>query len=105
MNIRRLKEYKGKPKLGGSLLDFMGREELAANLFRITQTELKIKGEKVKGQQRLEAVAEDVGVKVRRTMQEISGVNPEDLPLVSAFLIHAYSCPPLEIGVDCDRVW
>lgn len=42
MNLARLKEHKGL-KARGSLLDFMGKEELAANLFRITQTEAKIR--------------------------------------------------------------
>ena len=62
-----------------SLLDFMGKEELAANLFRITQTELKIKQEKLRGQQKLETAAFDVGQKVRQTMIDISNVLPENL--------------------------
>ncbi|MCU0428313.1 MAG: damage-inducible protein D, partial [Candidatus Kapabacteria bacterium] len=64
-----------------SLLDFMGKEELAANLFRITQTEAKIKNEGIKGQSRLETAAENVGREVRHTMQKISGTKPEHLPL------------------------
>ncbi len=63
-----------------SLLDFMGKDELAANLFRITQTELKIKNENVKGQSKLENAAENVGQKVRRTMIEISNIAPENMP-------------------------
>lgn len=62
-----------------SLLDFMGKDELAANLFRITQTELKIKNENVRGQIMLESAAHEVGRKVRRTMIEISKVAPESL--------------------------
>ena len=62
-----------------SLLDFMGKDELAANLFRITQTELKIKQDDIKGQGRLEATAETVGQKVRKTMLDISGIAPEHL--------------------------
>jgi DNA-damage-inducible protein D len=57
-----------------SILDFMGKQELAANLFRITQTEAKI------DQALLEDVAEDVGRRVRKTMIEISGTHPEALP-------------------------
>jgi DNA-damage-inducible protein D len=64
-----------------SLLDFMGKDELAANLYRITQTELKIKNENIKGQSRLEASAESVGRQVRKNMQEISGTKPENLPI------------------------
>ncbi|HMW08763.1 MAG TPA: hypothetical protein PK079_26450 [Leptospiraceae bacterium] len=82
-NLKDLKEYKGMEDFNKSLLDFMGSEELAANLFRITQTTLKIKNENIKGQRNLENVAETVGHKVRKSMIEISGIKPEDLPLTS----------------------
>ena len=62
-------------------LDFMGKDELAANLFRITQTELKIKSDEIKGQPKLEATAENVGRQVRKSMIEISGVTPESMPV------------------------
>lgn len=80
-NLNALKEYKGLANLRRSLLDFMGKEESAANLFRLTQTEAKIKNDNVKGQSRLEDVAETVGRQVRKAMMEISGTRPEDLPL------------------------
>lgn len=54
--------------------------ELAANLFRITQTEAKITAEQVRGQKSLENTARSVGQKVRRTMMEISGITPESIP-------------------------
>lgn len=76
-NISQLKTSRNIPN-GRTLLDFMGKEELAANLFRITQTELKIKQENISGQGRLEVAAENVGKKVRKTMIEISGVAPEN---------------------------
>jgi len=79
MNISQLKAIRDIPSKK-SPLDFMGKDELAANLFRITQTELKIKNENIKGQSRLEATAEDVGREVRKTMIKISNVAPEDLP-------------------------
>jgi DNA-damage-inducible protein D len=63
-----------------SLLDRMGKEELAANLFRITQTEVKIKKDGLEGQRQLEEVAESVGKTVRATMISISGTAPEHLP-------------------------
>ena len=63
-----------------TLLDFMGKDELAANLFRITQTELKIKNENVRGQNSLEFAANQVGKKVRETMIAISKTAPENLP-------------------------
>jgi DNA-damage-inducible protein D len=53
---------------------------MAANLFRLTETEAKIKNENVKGQWKLEKTAEDVGRKVRSTMLSISGTRPELLP-------------------------
>jgi DNA-damage-inducible protein D len=77
-NIGQLKAIRKVPN-GRSLLDFMGKDELAANLFRITQTELKIKQDNIKGQSRLEVAAETVGKKVRKTMLDISGIAPEQL--------------------------
>jgi DNA-damage-inducible protein D len=82
MSINQLKERKGIP-VGRSPLDFMGKEELAANLFRITQTEAKIRNEGITGQKRLEDAAFSVGSQVRRTMEDISGTRPENLPLAA----------------------
>jgi DNA-damage-inducible protein D len=65
---------------GRSPLDFMGKTELAANLFRITQTEEKIRNEDIVGQKPLERAAEHVGKAVRNTMIELSGTPPEALP-------------------------
>jgi DNA-damage-inducible protein D len=79
MDLWKVRQRKGVPK-GRSPLDFMGKTELAANLFRVTQTEEKIRSERIRGQQSLERVAEGVGRKVRNTMIEISGKKPEDLP-------------------------
>jgi len=80
MNIAKLRTLKGVPKTR-SPLDFMGREELAANLFRLTQTELKIRREDIKGQKPLEKTARSVGKVVRETMIKTGGVAPETLPL------------------------
>ena len=79
MSISKLRELRSIPDKK-SPLDFMGKDELAANLFRITQTELKIKNENIKGQMRLEVAAENVGKEVRNTMLKISNTAPEDLP-------------------------
>lgn len=81
MNLSQLKQHKGLQQANRSLLDFMGKDELAANLFRLTQTELKLKNDQVRGQTNAERVAEDVGKKVRKTMLEISGTKPEDMEL------------------------
>lgn len=64
----------------GKLMDFMGRTELAANLFRITQTEERIKSKKIKGQANLEQTHYEVGKEVRKIVQENVGKAPENLP-------------------------
>lgn len=81
MNYRRLKEKKGLVDLKRSLLDFMGKDELAHNLFRLSVTEGRIKKEGTRGQWALEHVAEEVGRRVRKTVIEETGVRPEDLPI------------------------
>nr|VFJ88001.1 MAG: hypothetical protein BECKLFY1418A_GA0070994_100311 [Candidatus Kentron sp. LFY] len=80
MGLSQLKKYKDHTGRQ-PLLDFMNKTELAANLFRITQTEDKISNENIIGQRNLENTAYTVGKKVRKTMQEISGTRPEDIPL------------------------
>jgi len=76
MNLSELREKRGVLS-GRSVPDFMGGEELAANLFRITQTQAKIRNEKLHGQTRLERAAHDVGHTVRETMIKVSGKKPE----------------------------
>ena len=61
--------------------DFMGAEELGANIFRVTQTDAKIKREKITGQKDLEEVAYGVGKMVRNALIENGSTLPEDLPL------------------------
>ena len=78
MDLYRLRALKGIPS-GRSPLDFMGKQELAANLFRLTETEAKISNENVKGQRNLEQAAESVGRTVRDTMIRTSGTRPEYL--------------------------
>lgn len=79
MNLAQLRTLKGVPK-SRSPLDFMGKEELAANLFRITQTEAKIRNNGISGQKNLERAAHGVGREVRMTMERVSGSKPEELP-------------------------
>ncbi len=64
------------------ILDHMGSTELAANLFRATQTEEKLRREKVKGKTKANQIHFEVGSKVRQTIQELGGTMPEDLPTV-----------------------
>jgi DNA-damage-inducible protein D len=63
----------------GQLLDRAGSEELGANLFRITQTEAKLKRENIKGNNQAEMIHFDIGKKVRQTIKEIGGEMPENL--------------------------
>ena len=58
----------------------MGSTELAANLFRATQTEEKLRRESIKGKEKANKTHYDVGVKVRKTIKELGGTMPEDLP-------------------------
>ncbi|GEJ29553.1 DNA-damage-inducible protein [Flavobacterium psychrophilum] len=64
----------------GSLMEHMGRTELAANLFRVTQTEERIKNKGIRGQTNLEQTHYDVGKEVRGIIQKNMGKNPESLP-------------------------
>ncbi len=80
MNLAQLRAHRGVTNPKDSLLNYMGKTELAANLFRITQTEEKIKNESIRGQARLEKAAHFVGTQVRDTMQKLSNTKPENLP-------------------------
>ena len=75
-DIHRKKNLKDKEKI----LDFMGSEELAANLFRITQTEAKLKRENVKTKEKANDTHYSVGKTVRKAIKDIGGTMPEDLP-------------------------
>jgi DNA-damage-inducible protein D len=78
MNYSTLRERKGLTDPKRSLLDFMGKDEFAANLFRLTLTEGRIKRDGTRGQGPLEIVAEQVGRRVRQTVIDETGVSPED---------------------------
>jgi len=67
-------------KKSENILNHMGSTELAANLFRATQTEEKLKREKIKGKQKANRTHFEVGKKVRQTIKELGGTMPEDLP-------------------------
>lgn len=62
------------------ILDNMGSEELAANEFRITQTEAKLKRENIKGEKIATNAHFEVGQKVRNAIVDIGGIMPEKLP-------------------------
>ena len=78
--IHRIKNLKKSE----NILDHMGNTELAANLFRATQTEEKLKRENIKGKQKANQTHFEVGKKVRKTIQEIGGTMPEKLPVATS---------------------
>lgn len=67
-------------KKSQQILDHMGSTELAANLFRATQTEEKLRRENTKGKAKANQTHFEVGKKVRQTIQELGGTMPENLP-------------------------
>ncbi len=67
-------------KKSQKILDHMGSTELAANLFRATQTEEKLRRENIQGKQSANRTHYEVGAKVRQTIAELGGTMPEDLP-------------------------
>lgn len=71
-------------KKSQNILDHMGSTELAANLFRATQTEEKLRRENIKGKYQANQTHYEVGKKVRQTIEELGGTMPEDLPTVES---------------------
>jgi DNA-damage-inducible protein D len=71
---------KKKLKPNEKILDRMGSEELAANLFRATQTEAKLKRENIIGEQKANRTHHEVGKTVRNTIKKLGGTMPEKLP-------------------------
>jgi DNA-damage-inducible protein D len=67
-------------KMSQKILDHMGSTELAANLFRATQTEEKLRRDQVQGKTQANKTHFEVGRKVRQTIQELGGTMPENLP-------------------------
>lgn len=67
-------------KKSHKILDHMGSTELAANLFRATQTDEKLRRENVQGKENANRTHYEVGKKVRQTIEELGGTMPEDLP-------------------------
>ncbi len=71
-----------KPK--EHILDHMSSTELAANLFRTTQTEEKLRRENVRSKVAANRIHNEVGRKVRRTIHELGGTKPENLPVAES---------------------
>ena len=79
MTARDIAEHKGLTN-GEEILDYMGGEELAANLFRITQTEAKMRREGTSTPTEANAAHYQVGKAVRETIAGLGGTMPEELP-------------------------
>ncbi|MDE5881166.1 MAG: DNA damage-inducible protein D [Muribaculaceae bacterium] len=83
LNKQDIHERKGLGK-SQDILDHMGSTELAANLFRATQTEEKLRKEGIKGKDNANKVHRQVGAKVRKAIKDIGGTMPEDLPVAES---------------------
>lgn len=79
LGAKEIRDRKGLKK-NQKILDHMGSTELAANLFRTTQTEEKMRRENIKGIAKANQTHYDVGKKVRQTIKDLGGTMPEDLP-------------------------
>jgi DNA-damage-inducible protein D len=79
LGVREIHERKGLKK-SQKILDYMGSEELAANLFRTTQTDSKLRRDNIQGKTQAGNVHYSVGKKVRETIAELGGTMPENLP-------------------------
>lgn len=79
LDAQGIKKRKGLSK-SQDILDHMGSTELAANLFRATQTDEKIKRERIQGKNQANKAHYEVGQKVRKTIKELGGTMPEELP-------------------------
>ena len=79
LDAKGIHQRKGLKK-SHQILDYMGSTELAANLFRATQTEEKLHRENIQGKTRANQTHHEVGAKVRQTIKELGSTMPEDLP-------------------------
>lgn len=79
LGVKQIHERKGLKK-SQKILDHMGSTELAANLFRATQTDEKLRREHIQNKHEANQTHYDVGKKVRQTIRELGGAMPEDLP-------------------------
>ena len=82
LGVKEIHARKGLTK-SQKILDHMGSTELAANLFRATQTEEKLRRENIQGKEAANQTHYDVGKKVRQTIAELGGTMPENLPTPS----------------------
>ena len=79
LGVKEIHARKGLKK-SQKILDHMGSTELAANLFRATQTDEKLRRENIAGKDMANKAHYEVGAKVRQTIKELGGTMPENLP-------------------------
>ncbi len=79
LDAKGIHQTKGLKK-NQKILDHMGSTELAANLFRATQTDEKLRRENIQGKTKANRTHFEVGAKVRKTIKELGGTMPEELP-------------------------
>ncbi|HZG08236.1 MAG TPA: DNA damage-inducible protein D [Allosphingosinicella sp.] len=95
--VGQIRQYKGLTS-NVDILDRMGSTELAANFFRVTQTEEKLRKDGIRGKQRAYDTHYAVGRQVRDAMLKISGTAPEDLPAADSIKLAERrlrdACPP-----------
>jgi DNA-damage-inducible protein D len=83
LDAKAIHQKKGLKK-SQQILDHMGSTELAANLFRATQAEEKLRRDNIKGKQKANYTHYEVGAKVRQTIKDLGGEMPEELPVPDA---------------------
>jgi DNA-damage-inducible protein D len=110
LTSRDIHERRGLKK-SQQILDHMGSTELAANLFRATQTEEKLRRDRIAGKERANRTHFEVGAKVPKTIQELGGTMPENLPPAESIKKleanrrkqpEALECPPSEMDAAND---
>jgi DNA-damage-inducible protein D len=79
LGAREIHARKGLKK-SHQILDHMGSDELAANIFRASQTKQKLEREQIRGKDKANQTHHDVGREVRNTIERLGGTMPEDLP-------------------------
>ena len=83
LSVHAIKESRGL-KRSHDILDYMGSTELAANLFRATQTEELLRRGTINSKDQAHRTHLEVGIRVRQAMKDISGIMPEDLPVAES---------------------
>ena len=97
LNAKAIHQHKGLKK-SQHILDHMGSTELAANLFRATQAEEKLRRDNVQGKENANQTHFEVGQKVRKTIEELGGTMPENLPVAESIKQLEAATPPHQKG-------